>query len=54
MSDPTKVQPLQNDGIGVLHFPAMGLAVMLGIAACILLLAVPTSSINVDTVYEGF
>lgn len=33
---------------------AVGLAVVLSIACCALLLLIPTASTSVDTVYQGF
>jgi hypothetical protein len=38
---------------GIFRF-AVGLAVVLCIICCVLILLVPTESINVDTVYQGF
>jgi hypothetical protein len=33
---------------------ALGVAIVLCIACCTLILLIPTESINVDTVYQGF
>ena len=38
----------------VFFLAALALAVFLSIACCAFILLIPTSSINVDTVYEGF
>ena len=45
------VAALQGTGM----FPvAVGLAVLLCIVCCAMILLLPTASINVDTVYHGF
>jgi hypothetical protein len=37
-----------------IFFVAVGIAVVLSIACCTLILLIPTESITVDTVYQGF
>ena len=39
---------------GRIFLAAVGLAVALCIVCCVLILLVPTQSISVDTVYQGF
>ena len=49
----------RNTGVHVpnksaLFFVAVGVAVALCITCCTLILSIPTESITVDTVYQGF
>lgn len=44
-------EPIGRDGI---FLTAVTLAVVLSVICCALILLVPTESINVDTVYQGF
>jgi hypothetical protein len=54
MSKPQSIEASAEPAEGKLFHAAVGLAIVLCLASCTLFLLVPTQSISVDTVYEGF
>jgi hypothetical protein len=54
MSDQRQVQTVAVARDNGIFLAAVGLAVVLCIACCSLFLLIPTQSINVDSVYQGF
>ena len=54
MSDPYPEKKAALSVRNVSFFVMLTFAVFLSIVCCALILLIPTSSINVDTVYEGF
>ena len=54
MSNRQQNKPVEPQGRSGIFLAVVGLAVVLSVICCALILLVPTESINVDTVYQGF
>jgi hypothetical protein len=54
MSNPQKNRTAAAPETGSIFLAAVGLAVVLCLVASTLILLIPTQSINVDSVYQGF
>ena len=54
MSDTSPAENPTGMARKISFFAALALVVLLSIASCTFILLIPTSSLNVDIVYEGF